>query len=83
MDEAKERSCRRALRGLPAGITTGDLLGAIDGQLRAVAERLRPGPALRELLDLPTDLDVVKVEPDGWLKRPPSHHYVRWQAAAV
>jgi proteasome-associated ATPase len=78
--EAKRRSCRRALRGLPSGMTTADLLAAVDGQLRAIAERLRPGPALRELLDLPTDLDVVKVEVDGWLKRPPSHRYVRRQA---
>jgi hypothetical protein len=78
--EAKRRSCRRALRGLPSGMTTADLLAAVDGQLRAIAERLRPGPALRELLDLPTDLDVVKVEVDGWLRRPPSHRYVRRQA---
>jgi proteasome-associated ATPase len=77
VNEAKEESCRRALRGRPVGITTADLLAAVDGQLRAIAERLRPGPALRELLDLPTDLDVVKVEVDGWLKRPPSHRYVR------
>jgi proteasome-associated ATPase len=75
--EAKERSCRRALRGWPVGITTADLLAALDGQLRAIAQRLRPGPGLRELLDLPTDLDVVKVEADRWLARPPSHRYVR------
>jgi proteasome-associated ATPase len=80
VNEAKERSCRRALRGQPVGIAASDLLAAVDGQLRAIAERLRPGPALRDLLDLPTDLDVVKVEMDGWLKRPPSHRYARMTA---
>ncbi len=60
--EAKRRSCLRAMRGGPVGITTADLLAAVDRELWSIAQRLKPGPALQQLLDLPQDLDVVKVE---------------------
>lgn len=64
-EEAKRRSCHRERRGErrgePAGLGGDDLLAGFDLQLTAVIDRLRPETA-RRLLDLPPDLDVVKVE---------------------
>ena len=64
-EEAKRRSCHRERRGErrgePAGLGGHDLLAGFDLQLTAVIDRLRPETA-RRLLDLPPDLDVVKVE---------------------
>jgi proteasome-associated ATPase len=62
VQRAKKPSCRRALGGARPGITAGDLLATIDQQLHAIAGTLKPGPALTQMLGLPTDLDVVKVE---------------------
>ena len=77
--EAKRRSCFRAVRGSHVGIITADLLAAIDRQLASVAQMLKPGPALQQMLDLPTDLDVVKVEVRSRATEPASHEYVRLQ----
>lgn len=74
--EAKQRSCRRALRGGPVGITATDLLTAIDRELSSIAQRLKPGPALYQMLDLPQDLDVVKVEVHPSRKEPRSYEYL-------
>ncbi len=60
--EAKGRSCRRAMKNGAAGIAAADLLAALDRQLSGIAQRLKPGAALQQMLDLPQDLDVVKVE---------------------
>jgi proteasome-associated ATPase len=73
--EAKRRSCLRVLRGHPAGVTTRDLLAGLEQQLRGILQRLKPGPALRQMLDLPEDLDVVKVEVDPRWQLPGSHEY--------
>jgi proteasome-associated ATPase len=68
--EAKERSCRRALKHGPVGISAADLLAALDRQLSSIAQRLKPGPALQQMLELPQDLDVVKVEAPPRMKGP-------------
>jgi proteasome-associated ATPase len=75
--EAKRQSCLRAVRGQPLGLTTAGLLVALDRQLSAIAHRLKPGPGLRQMLDLPEDRDVVKVELDPRRKLPGSHEYFR------
>jgi proteasome-associated ATPase len=74
--DAMRRSCLRAIRGHPAGATTQDLLEALIQQLRGIVQRLRPGPALRQMLDLPEDLDVVKLEVDARWQLPGSHEYL-------
>jgi proteasome-associated ATPase len=75
--EAKRQSCLRAVRGQPMGLTTPDLLAALERQLTAIAHRLKPGPALRQMLDLPEDRDVVKVELEPRRRLPGSHEYFR------
>jgi proteasome-associated ATPase len=75
--EAKRRSCLRAVRGGPVGLATADLLTALDRELGSIAQRLRPGPALQQLLDLPADLDVVKVEAHPQRKEPRSFAYLQ------
>jgi proteasome-associated ATPase len=74
--EAKRRSCLRVIRGHPAGVTIQDLLAGVEQQLRGILQRLKPGPALRQMLDLPEDLDVVKVEMDPRWQLPGSHEYL-------
>jgi proteasome-associated ATPase len=59
---AKRLSCFRVLRGNPAGLGAADLLEALSNELSTIANGMRPGPALRQMLQLPTDLDVVKVQ---------------------
>ena len=59
---AKQRACRRELRGGPGGVTSEDLLGALAAEFANITHRLKPGPALHALLDFPDDLDVVRVE---------------------
>ncbi len=66
--EAKERSCRRELKNGAVGIAAVDLLAALDRQLSGIAQRLKPGAALHQMLDLPQDLDVVKVEAHSRMK---------------
>jgi len=75
--DAKRLSCLRAIRAQRPGLATADLLAALDRQLRGITERLRPGPTLRQTLDLPEDLDVVKVEVDERRELPRHHEYVR------
>jgi proteasome-associated ATPase len=74
---AKRRSCFRALHGQAAGLGTADILESMSGELAVIARGMRPGPALRQMLQLPTDLDVVKVElpPAGQAQR--RYRYVR------
>jgi hypothetical protein len=62
VEQAKRRGCFRALKGEPGGLTSEDLQAAIDRELCSIAARLKPGPALHQLLNLPQDLDVVGVE---------------------
>ena len=77
--EAKRRSCLRAVRSGPVGLTTADLLAAMDRELWSIAQRLKPGPALQQLLDLPQDLDVVKVEVHPQRREPRSFAYIQSQ----
>jgi proteasome-associated ATPase len=63
--EAKQRSCLRVLDGRPAAITLQDLEEALHHELFGLASRLKPGAGLKQLLDLPSDLDVVRIELDG------------------
>jgi hypothetical protein len=77
--EAKRRSCFRAIRRGPVGLTTLDLLAAIDRELGGIAQRLKPGPALQQMLDLPQDLDVVKVEVHPQRREPRSFTYLQSQ----
>lgn len=60
--EAKQRSCLRVLDGRPAAITLQDLGDALHQELMGLASRLKPGPGLKQQLDLPSDLDVVRIE---------------------
>ena len=62
VEEVKRRSVARLLQGEPEEIVADDLYTAVGGQITSLAQRLRPGPTLRQMLDLPQDLDVVKVE---------------------
>lgn len=62
VSDAKRRSCLRVLRGQAADIAADDLLDALRHELTGLASRLKPGAGLRQLLDLPTDLDVVRIE---------------------
>jgi proteasome-associated ATPase len=74
---AKRQSCFRAIAGGPVGITTDDLLRSADQELSNITQRLRPGPALQQMLDLPQDLDVVKVEVHESRKLPRSFEYLK------
>jgi proteasome-associated ATPase len=76
VSHAKRRSCQRAIRRAPVGIKLTDMLAALYSELLAITERLRPGEALRQMLDLPQDMDVVKVELDPGLKEPKSFEYM-------
>ena len=59
---ANQRACRRVLKGGPEGVTSEDLLAALAAEFANVTARLKPGPTLHALLDLPPDLDVVRVD---------------------
>lgn len=60
--EAKFESCRRAEQGQSEGLTADDLQQALDRELISHASRLKPGPGLKQVLDLPSDLDVVDIK---------------------
>lgn len=72
---AKQRSCRRALRGGPEGVTAADLIGSLAKEFSNLTLRMRPGPSLHALLELPVDFDVVRVEAHGGAA--PSREFVR------
>jgi ATP-dependent 26S proteasome regulatory subunit len=78
VEAAKQRGCRRVLRGGPEGVTPEDLLAALAVEFANVVHRLKPGLALHAFLDLPPDFDVVRVEahnrhlPRREFIRPPS-----------
>lgn len=75
--DAKRRSCLRAVHGQPSGIASADLLAALRTQLKAIAQRMKPGPALRQMLDLPSDLDIVKVDLELMAQLAATHEYVQ------
>jgi proteasome-associated ATPase len=62
VEQAKRRGCVRVLNGGPAAIEETDLHASIARELTSIAERLRPGPALGQMLGLPPDHDVVRIE---------------------
>jgi proteasome-associated ATPase len=62
VEQGKRRGCFRALDGGPEEIDAEDLRAAMKRELAAICDRLKPGPALQQMLDLPPDRDVVKVE---------------------
>jgi proteasome-associated ATPase len=59
--KAAYASCIRSLEG-QGGITTDDVLAAVDEELDSIALQLKSGRTVREWLDLDQDADVVKVE---------------------
>ena len=63
VNRAKRRGCFRGLDGGPAGIASADLMESLAVELSAIAGRLRPGAALTQMLGLPQDMDVVRVDP--------------------
>jgi proteasome-associated ATPase len=65
VEQAKRRACFRALAGGPEEMGADDLRAAIRRELAAICQRLKPGLALQQMLDLPPDRDVVKVEPNS------------------
>lgn len=76
VEQAKRRGCFRELNGEESEITSDDLAAAIARELSSIAERLRPGPALHQMLGLPQDLDVVRVEVCRTAKSPRSSEYL-------
>jgi proteasome-associated ATPase len=62
VEQAKRRSCLRVLNGGPEGIRSEDLHAALDRELSGICARLKPGPSLQQMLDLPPDRDVVRIE---------------------
>jgi proteasome-associated ATPase len=75
IDRSKRRCCLRALKGGSSELEAEDLHAAMQRELNAICERLKPGPALQQMLDLPPDRDVVKVEPCTSDARPqPDEH---------
>jgi proteasome-associated ATPase len=62
VEQGKRRGCFRALKGGPGAIGIEDLRAAVRRELDSICERLKPGPTLQQMLDLPPDRDVVKVE---------------------
>jgi len=62
IDRAKRSGCTRALNGGPVVIDANDLHSAIARELTSIAERLKPGPSLNQMLGLPPDQDVVRIE---------------------
>ena len=77
VEQAKRRGCFRALEGETGDLTSEDLQAAIDLELCSIAERLKPGPALQQLLNLPQDLDVVKIELCRDRKTPRKFEYLK------
>jgi hypothetical protein len=78
---AKQRGCRRFLRGGPEGVASEDLLAALAAEFAKATQRLKPGPALHTLLDLPADFDVVRVEARNG--HPPRREFMRPPAAGA
>jgi proteasome-associated ATPase len=62
VEQGKRRGCFRSLDGGPGEVDADDLRAALRRELSAICERLKPGPTLQQMLDLPPDRDVVKVE---------------------
>jgi proteasome-associated ATPase len=81
IERGKRRGCVRALNGGPGAVDLDDLRTAMRGELSAICERLKPGPALQHMLDLPPDRDVVKVEPCRPDELPRASEYLH--AAAI
>jgi hypothetical protein len=69
VEQGKRRGCFRALQGGPPNVCADDLHAAMRRELRALCERLKPGLALQQLLNLPPDRDVVKIELGGMATR--------------
>ena len=76
---AKHRACLRAFRSGPVGLAPEDLMDAIQKVLSGIVGRLRPGPALYQTLDLPTDRDVVRVDAHCNGALPRTHEYLRYR----
>lgn len=72
VNKAKKRSAQRALIG-QSGITAADLCSALDDELAQAAQHLRPGPHLHDLLDLPPDQDVIRVDVQVQRSDPTAH----------
>ncbi len=62
VEQAKRRGCFRALKGGPEPVGAEDLHAAMRRELQVICERLKPGLGLQQMLNLPPDRDVVKVE---------------------
>jgi proteasome-associated ATPase len=62
VEQGKRRGCFRALSGGPESVGAEDLHAAMRRELLSICERLKPGPALQQMLNLPPDRDVVKIE---------------------
>ncbi len=63
VDAAKRSGCIRALAGDAAVIDAADLRAAMAHELASIAERLKPGPSLAQMIGLATDHDVVRIDP--------------------
>ena len=62
VEQAKRSGCARALKGGRPTLDGVDLHAAVARELSSIAERLKPGPALNQMLELPSDQDVVRIE---------------------
>jgi proteasome-associated ATPase len=79
VEQAKRRGCFRAMHDGPDSIDADDLRASLERELAAITERLKPGPALQQMLDLPPDRDVVKVE--RWTPPPQLRRLVQMNVA--
>lgn len=61
VEGARRRSSLRTVKGGREGISISDVLAAFDRELWTTVQHLKPGPSIR-ILDLPPDMDVVRVE---------------------
>jgi proteasome-associated ATPase len=59
--KASYNSCVRALSGRE-GINLADVIGALDEELDSIAEQLENSRALRNWINIDSDLDVIRVE---------------------
>jgi proteasome-associated ATPase len=60
--DARERACRREVESGESGVTREDLLLAVNEELDCMSRMLTPANCRSYLSDLPTDLDVVRVD---------------------
>jgi proteasome-associated ATPase len=70
-----ERACVREAEGGEPGLRLEDVLHTLADEFECLSRSLNPTNCRQHLLDLPQDVDVVRVEPVK-KKVPRTHHYI-------